>query len=215
MKDAGNRPPPEDPEGDQEDVADRKDDSGSAELGNLLEDLLRRMEHGDEDAKHAVFKLLYDDLKRRAVRQMKGQPKGWTLQPTDLVGELYMKLANAGHTSFSDSAHFLAFCAKVMRNVLVDYARRKKAKKRGGDRNREGYEGLTMAADGFQVSVIDLNEALREFEQINPEGARIVELKFFGRATNKQIAEMMNRSTSWVEAKYTFAKAWLRRRLGG
>lgn len=191
------------------------DASGSTELAQLLAELLKRMEQGDEDARNAVFRLLYDDLKRRAISQMKGRPKGWTLQPTDLVGELYMKLAKAGHPTFSDSAHFLAFCAKVMRNVLVDYARKKLAKKRGGDRDRKGYEGVTIAYEDIQVDMIDLHEALAELEEIRPEAARIVELKFFGKVTNSKIAEMMNRSTSWVEAKYTFAKAWLRGRLGG
>lgn len=195
-------PPPDDP-------------SGTTELARLLAELLKRMEQGDEDARNAVFRLLYDDLKRRAISQMKGRQKGWTLQPTDLVGELYIKLAKAGHPTFADSAHFLAFCAKVMRNVLVDYARRKLAKKRGGDRDREGYEGVTIAYEDMQVDMIDLHEAIAELEKIRPEAARIVELKFFGNVTNAKIAEMMNHSISWVEAKWTFAKAWLRRRLGG
>lgn len=181
----------------------------------MLSELFTRMESGDEEAKNAVFQLLYEDLYRRAARHMKGQPRGFTLSPSDLLGELYLKLVHSGRRSFLDSAHFLAFCAKVMRHVLIDYARRKQSQKRGGDRAREGYEGVTFAGDGIQVDVLDLHHALEAFEEVSPSAAQVIELKFFGKMTAKQIAEIMRRSTTWVDDKIAFARAWLRRRLGG
>ncbi len=190
------------------------DGEEDAELSRMLSDLFERMQAGDESATNAVWRLLYEDLHRRAARHMKGQPKGFTLSPTDLLGELYLKLTVAGNHGFLDSAHFLAFCAKVMRHVLIDYARRRGAKKRGGDRNREGFEGITFAGDGIEVDVLDLHEALKELEGVRPEAARLIELKFFGKVTTKQMAAIMGRSTSWVEDKIAFARAWLRSRLG-
>ncbi|MDJ0974268.1 MAG: ECF-type sigma factor [Planctomycetota bacterium] len=184
------------------------------ELARMLADLFERMEQGDEEAKNAVFQLLYEDLYRRAARHMRGQPKGITLSPSDLLGELYLKLMHSGRRHFLDSAHFLGFCAKVMRHVLIDYARRKNSQKRGGDREREGYEGITFAGEGIQVDILDLHHALEKLDEINPEAAQVIELKFFGKVTTKQIAEIMGRSTTWVDDKLAFARAWLRSRLG-
>lgn len=201
--------------------------AGGSDTESDLDELLRLMEAGDEEANAAVVQLLYDDIRRRAKAQMRGQPRGWTLQPTDLIGELYLKLARGGSRRFRDGAHFLAFCAKAMRHTLVDYARKKRAQKRGGDHIRRGFEGqpghLDGRRDGERVrfahldqlyDMIDLDEALAELEGIRAESARVVELKFFGKLTNRQVAEVVGHGTTWVEERFTFAKAWLRKRLG-
>jgi len=159
-----------------------------------------------------VVLLVYQELRRLAAHYLRGERANHTLQPTALVNEAYLCLAKQDGVRWQNRAHFLAIAANTMRRVLVDYARERGAVKRGGDRKRVTLRS-SIALDDRDVDILALDEALQKLSGFDPEGARVVELRFFGGLTVEETAEAIGVSPATVKRTWTAAKAWLYREL--
>jgi RNA polymerase sigma factor (TIGR02999 family) len=168
---------------------------------------------GDPAAVQHVAEALYPELRRIAGSLMRKERPGHTLQPTALVGEAFVRLVDGRRVTWQDRAHFLGIAARVMRQILVDHARRRAAEKRGA-----GFERLTFderlghgAAD--EVAVLDLHRALDKLEALDPRGARVAELRLFGGLTVPEIAEVLGVVPRTVDGDWAVARRWLAREL--
>jgi RNA polymerase sigma factor (TIGR02999 family) len=153
---------------------------------------------------------LYDELRRLAARHMRRERPGHTLQPTALVHEVYLRLAEKAPAPWQNRAHFFGIAAESMRRVLVEHARRRNAAKRGGG---EAPGTLQPPEAGRAVDVLALDDALTRLASIDPERSRIVELRFFGGLTVEEAAEVLAVSPATVTRRWLLAKAWLYKRL--
>ncbi|MEZ0332925.1 MAG: ECF-type sigma factor [Gemmatimonadales bacterium] len=180
--------------------------SGQGEVTRLLEAAVG----GDQDALDRLVPLVYDDLRRLAHRQLGREGGGHTLQTTGLVHEAYLKLAGGAGIGAANRAHFLAIAARAMRQVLVDYARRRKAEKRGG-----GVVNVTLndGDQGLDVSSDDLLALDDILGQLEARQRQVVELRFFGGLEEKDIAEALGVSERTVRRDWVKARAWLYRAL--
>ena len=159
----------------------------------------------------ALFTALYEQIHRLADRQLNGQAKAHTLQPTDLVNEAFLKLQ--GHEAFASKAHFMGTAARAMRSILVDHARRKKRKKRTAEGVRVPLDGLLDAYESRTGDMILLDEALSKLAAEGEKGARaaqVFELLFFCGLTHREAADMLEVSESTVDRSWRFAQAFLR-----
>jgi RNA polymerase sigma factor (TIGR02999 family) len=170
----------------------------------------------DEDRRADVDKLLplvYDDLRARARRYLPlggaGEP---ILQPTVLVHEAYLKLLE-GDARLGSRTHMLAVAAIAMRQVLIDHVRSRRRAKRGGGAVAVTLDESVAAEDPNRVDALALDEALDALAAVSPRQARVVELRFYGGLTVEEVAEALGVSRATAENDWTFAKAWLRRRL--
>jgi RNA polymerase sigma factor (TIGR02999 family) len=169
---------------------------------------------GNSAAAELLTPIVYNQLHSIAEVLFRAQPDGITLQPTGLVHEAYLKLVNPSNAAWHDEAHFIAVAATAMRQVLINHAHARAAGKRGGGRPRVCIGDADPASTGADLDLIDLDEALRELEAIDPRKARVVEMRYFGGSTAVQVAAALDISLSTVEADWRFARAWLSRRLG-
>ena len=173
--------------------------------------LLQLAVDGDQEALDRLVPLVYEDLRRLAHRQLGREGGGHTLQTTGLVHEAYLKLAGGAGVGAANRAHFLGIAARAMRQVLVDYARRRKAEKRGGGvvsvTLNDGEHGMTVNSD----DLLALDEVL---EQLEPRQRQVVELRFFGGLEEKDIAEALNVSERTVRRDWVKARGWLYQALG-
>jgi len=180
--------------------------SGQGEVTRLLEAAVG----GDQDALDRLVPLVYDDLRRLAHRQLGREGGGHTLQTTGLVHEAYLKLAGGAGIGAANRAHFLAIAARAMRQVLVDYARRRKAEKRGGGvinvTLNDGDQGMDVSSD----DLLALDDILGQLEE---RQRQVVELRFFGGLEEKDIAEALGVSERTVRRDWVKARAWLYRAL--
>lgn len=161
-----------------------------------------------------MLPLVYGHLHRIALACMAGEAAGHSLQPTALVNEAYLRLVGHGG-GWQNRAHFFAVAAQVMRHILVDRARRRRAGKRGGDLVRITLDDATAGAAfrGAELDLIELDQALRELAALDAGQARLVELRFFGGLTAAEAADVMGVSESTVTREWRLARAWLHRRL--
>lgn len=171
--------------------------------------LLRAWARGDEAAGERLFSLLYGDLKRQAGRYMRRERRSHTLQPSGLVHEAYLRLAGAPDLDWHSRAHFFAIAARIMRQVLVDHARRKRAAKR---------EGCLVTLDDADapaapLELLDLEDALEDLARLDPRQARVVELRFFGGLDVEETAAVLGLSARTVKREWQTARAWLQHRL--
>ena len=156
---------------------------------------------------------LYPELRRIAGGLMRRERSGHTLQPTALVSEAFLKLVDQTRIEWRDRAHFLGIAARVMRQILVDHARRHGALKRGADMTRVTFdEGLGHGADR-DVGLLDLNDALDRFAAVDERGAQVVELRVFAGATVEEIAHALGVSRRTVDHDWAVARMWLARDL--
>jgi RNA polymerase sigma factor (TIGR02999 family) len=176
-------------------------------------ELLERWGNGDADAFSALVPLVYDELKDLAEHFLRNEREGHTLQPTALVHEAYLRLSGLRSMRLQNRAHFYGASAHVMRRVLVDYARRRKAEKRGAGMRAEDVllEALPDAPRDF--SVLALDEALEALAAFAPEKARVVELRYFGGLSVDEAAAFLGVAPITVKRYWTFARAWLFRTL--
>jgi RNA polymerase sigma factor (TIGR02999 family) len=144
---------------------------------------LRSWRRGDPSAEAELVGLVYDDLRAKAAKILSGERPDHTLQPTALVNEAYVRLVDQRAVDWQDRAHFFAIAARVMRRVLLDHARRRCTAKRGGDAARVPLEVVDPAAPERPADVERLDEALRALAAFDPQGAAIVELRYFGGLT--------------------------------
>ena len=173
--------------------------------------LLRAWASGDEAAGEQLFPILQGELRRQAGRYMRRERRGHTLQPSGLVNETYLRLAAAPGLDWQSRAQFFAIAARVMRQVLVDHARRRRAAKREGRRVT-----LTDAgAPAVPLDLLDLESALGELAVLDPRQARVVELRFFGGLDVEETAEVLGVSARTVKREWRTARAWLQQRLDG
>lgn len=178
--------------------------------------LLERLRAGDESALNDLVKTLYDELHRIAARHLRGERTEHTLQTTALVHEAYLKLIGDNQRGFADRVHFLAVASRVMRQVLVDYARARATKKRDGNATFLMTPGVEAEGDSGaeQMELLDLDRALDALAQEDQLLAQLIEMRYFGGMTAEETAEALDHSVYVVRHDLRLAQAWLRRKLG-
>lgn len=169
---------------------------------------------GSPAALAAAAELVYAELQRLAQRQMFGERQGHTLQPTALVHEAYARLADNPELAWQNQAHFIGLAAGVMRQVLVDHARRRNAEKRGGDQQRVTLLEDLLPGDEATFDLLDLHEAIDKLAGLHPEMARLVELRFFGGLGLDELMDVLGQPRRTVDRNWKFARLWLARELG-
>jgi RNA polymerase sigma factor (TIGR02999 family) len=177
--------------------------------------LLLRWQGGDREALDRLLPLVYDHLHRLADRQLRRERPGHTLQPTAIVHEIYLRLVDQRRASWQSRAQFFAVVAGMMRRLLVDHARGRRAAKRGGHVPHLAIEDVEATIDPPSIDLVDLDDALTKLESLDADQARIVELRFFGGLTVEETAEVVRSSPATVKRDWHSAKAFLFRELGG
>jgi RNA polymerase sigma factor (TIGR02999 family) len=157
-----------------------------------------------------IMPVVYDELRRLARRYMARERVTHTLQATALVNEAYLRLMKEREHSWQSRAHFCAIAAHAMREILVERARARAAAKRGGSRVRVSLAGAPAVSEGAPLEVLALHESLERLICLDPQLARIVELRFFGGLTVEETAEVLGTSPATVKRSWKIAKAWLR-----
>jgi RNA polymerase sigma-70 factor (ECF subfamily) len=183
-----------------------------------ITELLRRVRAGDSSASDELMPVVYGELRRIARQHLRKERQDHTLQPTALVNEVYLRMFESSKPQFSDRAHFMAMASRMMRSILVDYARARGSAKRGGHDQRIALDtDLAMPASNgdAQVSLLDLDLAIEAMARENPSPAQVIEMRYFGGMTAEETAEVVGRSIHIVQHELRFAHAWLRRRLSG
>jgi RNA polymerase sigma factor (TIGR02999 family) len=176
--------------------------------------LLRAWRQGDRAAFDEIAPIIYNELRRLAAFHLRGERRGHTFGPTDLIDEAYLRLAGGAQLDFHDRAHFFAIASRNMRQILVDHARKRRAEKRGaGDRPMEFDETRILTDRPWEL--IALDEALEDLAKLDERKARIVELHYFGGLTQDQIALVCDMHINTVARDLRFSQAWLRRQLRG
>jgi RNA polymerase sigma factor (TIGR02999 family) len=176
--------------------------------GNDITVLLGRAREGDAGALEQLLPHVYHELRTLAHRYLIREAAGHTLSTTALVHEAYMKLAG-GSTDWRDRAHFFGYAAAIMRNILVDYARRRGAVKRGGNQMPVDWAVAEPSVESVASDVIALDAALTRLEHAEPQLARVVELRFFAGLSLEETAEVMGRSARSVDRDWRKARAFL------
>ena len=172
--------------------------------------LLKDWSGGDQAAADKLMPLVYEELRHLAHQYMRREKPGHTLQTSALVNEAYVRLVKQSEIQWESRAHFFGIAARLMRQILVDQARRRNFAKRGGGAIRVSLNDATAIAQEQSASVVALDEALKTLEQTDPRKSRIVELRFFGGMSIEETAEALNVSPGTVMREWTFARAWLR-----
>ncbi len=175
--------------------------------------LLLRWRSGDQEALQALIPLVYKELRLAARRCLRSERSDHTLQSTELVHEAYLRLAADRPLSTENKAHFVAVAAKLMRQILVDYARRRSAAKRGPQYKVELSENFDLPLPA-NVDLVELDHALTRLSRRDAQQERIVELRFFGGLTVEETAEALEVSPATVKRDWSMAKAWLTREVG-
>jgi len=163
-----------------------------------------------------LLPIVYEELRRLAAAYLRRERPGQTLQPTALVHEAYLRLMKDRPDRWRNRAHFCAIAAHSMRQILIERARARGAQKRGGAQPRVTLnEAIVAGDDSPSIDLVALDAALQRLEALDPEQARLVELRFFGGLTIEETAEAMNISPATVKRHWTVARAWLARELQG
>jgi len=181
----------------------------------LVTKLLADYRDGDESASERLYELVYDDLREMAHRQLRFRKPGETLNTTGLVHEAYLKMFDRSEGEWKDRAHFFAVTARAMRQILVDYARRTSAEKRGGKAHRTDLNASLIRDTEEPIDILDLEEALAQLQELEPRLSRIVECRFFGGLSIEETAEVLGLSSRTVDRDWYKAKSFLYLALGG
>ncbi|MEP7340129.1 MAG: sigma-70 family RNA polymerase sigma factor [Acidobacteriota bacterium] len=175
--------------------------------------LLLKWSDGDRSALDQLLPLVYNELRRLARSYLRRQAQQSVLQPTVLVHEAYLKLINQQHVSWQNRAQFFGLAAKIMRDLLVDHARRTQAAKRGGGDYSVSLTEADRVGQQKDFDLIALDEALDRLTKLEPRHSRVVEMKFFAGLTIEEIAEALKVSHATVERDWSLARAWLHREM--
>lgn len=175
--------------------------------------LLEAWSEGDGRALEDLMPLVYDELHRMAKRYMQSQPSGHTLQTTALIHEAYLKLADQKEKHWQNRAHFFAVSARAMRHILVDHARTRQAKKRGGTTEFVSLEDVAVISNERAAEVVALDDALENLFVLEERKGRVVELRYFGGLSVEETAGVLKISPETVMRDWKFAKTWLLREL--
>lgn len=175
--------------------------------------LLAAHSSGDSDAMDELYPLVYEELRRIAHQRMRGERSDHTLRTTALVHEAYLELVDLDRVDWQNRRHFFALAARVMRNVLVDYAEKRNAQKRGGDVDRVPLEEGDGAVPVALEDVLAVHQALERLETIDERQVRVVECRFFAGLTIEETANALGVSPATVGRDWRMARAWLNREL--
>ncbi len=183
--------------------------------GAAVTDLLRDWSAGNPEAVERVLPLVYDELRRIAASYFRNERRGHTLQATAIVHEAYVRLVEDAGVEFQNRAHFVGRVAHMMRHILVDHARERRAAKRGGQAYRVTLAEAGPVAADRPPDLLELDEALDDLARLDPKKASIVELRFFGGLTIPEVADLFETSPSSVFRQWRQARTWLFRQLSG
>lgn len=175
--------------------------------------MLVRWKDGDEQAIESLLPLVEKELRRIAVRQLRRERPNHTLQTTALINEAYLKLVNASDINWQNRAHFFGISAKIMRRILINYARDSKAAKRGGAAENINIDEAVVFTEEKSQQLLDLDEALKRLETFDKTKSRIVEMRFFSGMSIEETAEALGISTSGVSHHWRLARAWLKKEI--
>jgi RNA polymerase sigma factor (TIGR02999 family) len=175
-----------------------------------LTQILSAAAHGDSTAAEQLLPLLYDELRRMAQQKLQCEKPGQTLQATALVHEAWMKLAGPGRENWASRTHFFSAAAEAMRRILVDQARRKTSKKRGGGQTVEELHESRIEMPAPSEEVLAVGEALVLLEKHDAVAAEVVKLRYFAGLTVPEVAEFLRMSPRTVDRHWAFARAWLK-----
>jgi RNA polymerase sigma-70 factor, ECF subfamily len=182
--------------------------------GSDVTGLLVRWSDGDDAALERLLPLVYDECRRIAAAQLRRERSGHTLNPTALVHELYLHLVDQRRTSWQNRAQFFCIAGRLMRRVLVDHARARRAQKRDATRMVLAVGGSSDDGESDRLAdILAIDEALHRLGERDPDQQRIVELRYFGGLTVEETAHVLGRSTRTVKREWQMAKAWLYREL--
>jgi RNA polymerase sigma factor (TIGR02999 family) len=175
--------------------------------------LLQAWGEGDKSALERLVPLVYEELHRLAHHYMAHERPGHTLQTSALLNEAYLRLVDSAKPSWQNRAHFFAVSAQAMRRILVDWARSRRALKRGGEAFPLELEEALVVADAPGADFVALDDALKGLAALDPRKSEVVELRFFGGLSVEETAEVLKVSPETVARDWKFAKSWLRREL--
>jgi len=172
--------------------------------------ILNRAEQGDPQAAEELLPLVYEELRKLAAARMANEAAGHTLQPTALVHEAWLRLAGKdAQVEFANRAHFFAAAAEAMRRILIEWARRKGAGKRGGGWQRIDLDKVDIAADADDDTLLLVNEALEKLTSEDAQAAEIVKLRFFGGLTLEEAGKVLGVTDRTAKRYWAYARAWL------
>lgn len=178
-----------------------------------LTQLVRRLGKGDPAAPAEVMPIVYDELRRLARGYLGRERPGHTLQPTALVHEAYLRLVRGKGIEWQDRAHFFGIAARLMRQILVNYAKSRQTGRRGGGVGKLSIDAAEFVPQESADDLVELDELLQDFAKIYPRQSEVVEFRFFGGMETKEIAEALRVSEKTVLRDWSFAKLWLCRQL--
>jgi RNA polymerase sigma factor (TIGR02999 family) len=176
--------------------------------------LLQAHASGDEHALDELMPLVYEEMHKMARGRLKGERPDHTYSATALVHEAYLKLVDINRIDWQNRSHFFAIASKVMRNILVNYAVKQKAQKRGGSRQKITFGPSHAVQETDLDEIISVDQALEKLEQLDERQAKVVECRFFGGLTIEETAETLGISEPTVSRDWKMARAWLNRELG-
>jgi RNA polymerase sigma factor (TIGR02999 family) len=182
---------------------------------NEITDLLIAWNNGDQQAMEILMRLVEKELRRIASRQMRRERGNHTLQTTALINEAYLKLVKAPHINWQNRAQFFGISAKIMRHILVNYARDSSAEKRGGRAENINVDEAVVFTPEKSRQMIDLDDALKRLEDFDSLKGRIVEMRFFSGMSIEETAEALGVSPSTVSQHWRIARAWLKKEIEG
>jgi RNA polymerase sigma factor (TIGR02999 family) len=177
-----------------------------------VSDLLRHWVQGDENALHALIPVVYKELRRLAHHHLKSERPDHTLQSTALIHEVYLRMMGAQPVALQNRAHFIAVASRLMRQILVDYARGRRADKRDGG-CRISFENLAVLAGNGDAELVALDQALDQLSRIDERQGQIVEMKFFGGLSASEISHVLGLSRATVDRDWATARVWLHRQM--
>jgi RNA polymerase sigma-70 factor, ECF subfamily len=183
------------------------------EPGDRVSELLSEAQAGNAAAFDELFPLVYDALRRIAHRKLAGERAGHTFATADLVHEAYLKLVHLDRIAWQGRAQFLAIASRAMRNILVDYALRRKTAKRGGGRARVTLEDGVAIEEALGTDVLAVHAALERLAAIDERQSRVVECRFFAGMSIEETAEALGISPASIKRDWALARAWLNREL--
>ncbi|MGA7414215.1 MAG: sigma-70 family RNA polymerase sigma factor [Bryobacteraceae bacterium] len=184
-------------------------------LTNEVTRLLKAWTAGDEHALEKLTPMVYGQLHRVAQRCMAGERPGHTLQTTALVNEVYLRLVDCAQVNWQDRAHFFAVSAQLMRRILIDFARSRGSRKRGGGLAQVSLDDAATVCSEPDPNLVELDDALKSLAEVDPRKSKVVELKFFGGLSTEETAEVLRVSPETVVRDWRLAKVWLLREMSG
>ena len=187
-----------------------------ADAANEVTGILAAVENGAAHAAERLFVLVYDELRRMATQRLAQEQAGQTLEATALVHEAYLRLVDVKKTQrWNSRGHFFAAAAEAMRRILVENARRKRSRKRGGKLARHDAHVLDIAASGIREDMLALDEALTKLAAQDATAAQVVQLRFFAGLPLPEVAEVLGISPRTADRHWAYARAWLHQEMQG